>query len=204
MPTDAYRKAAFFVKDLFDQASFGSGTSELGILEPAENTTASCSRQCSAKQSDEQNILRGLLGLKSPGTNRTLHLGLKHSLKGWNLKLARIGLRGRDERRFRSRMGTASFSCSTAVTETSVGTAAIEPPPVRLSTSAPCLPTRRFPLPIFPFVNKVTVVFICGALLVVMYCFCITAPTLIEPNNQAYPTSAELVFLAVRYLQQNG
>jgi len=145
---------------------------------------ASCSRQCSAKQSDEQNILRGLLGLKSPGTKRTLHFGLKHFLKGWNLKLASIGLRGRTERRLRRSIGTASFFCSAADTETSVGAAAMESTSApMLTTSATCLPTHCFPLPIFPFVKNVTVVFMCGALLIGTCCFCITlAPTSIQPN----------------------
>ncbi len=148
------------------------------MLDPPENTTASCSRQCSAKQSDEQNILRGLLGLKSPGTKRTLHFGLKHFLKGWNLKLARIGLRDRAERRFRRSIGAASFFCSAADIETSVGTTAIEPTSDRVSTSATCLATRCFPLPIFPFARNVTVVFMCGTLLIDICCFCITlAPT---------------------------
>jgi hypothetical protein len=46
-------------------------------------TSASCSRQCSVKQSVEQNILRGLLGLKSPGTKRFVQFDLKHFLNGW-------------------------------------------------------------------------------------------------------------------------
>jgi hypothetical protein len=45
-------------------------------------TSASCSRQCSVKQSVEQNILRGLLGLKSPGTKRFVQFDLKHFLNG--------------------------------------------------------------------------------------------------------------------------
>ena len=167
---------------------------------------ASCSRQCSAKQSDEQNILRGLLGLKSPGTKRTLHFGLKHFLKGWNLKLASIGLRDRAERRFRISIGTASFFCSAADTETSVGAAAMESTSApMLTTSATCLPTHCFPLPIFPFVKNVTVVFMCGALFIGTCCFCIAlAPTFNPAKYQAYPIPGELVIFAVGYFLADG
>ena len=140
-------------------------------MDPPENTTASCFRQCSAKQSDEQNILRGLLGLKSPGTMRTLHFGLKHFLKAWNLKPARSSLRGRAGRCFRRGIGVASFFCSAvADPETPVGTAAIEPTPA------------GFPSLVFPFVKNATVDFMCGALLMGVCCFCIAlATTLIRP-----------------------